>query len=92
MDLQVRCSNYVALNCLVDFGTVLYVIGSNFVGSSNLRCKFGSRITVGTFSSTSSVRCQSPPLGIVTVAVEVSLNDQDYTTDAVQFTYDSTRF
>jgi hypothetical protein len=77
--------------CLSDIfavgGTVITVTGSNFVDSPNLRCKVGTVAHAGTFVSVTKVRCTTPANPAGALAVEISNNVNDYTTDAVLFTY-----
>jgi hypothetical protein len=67
------------------------VTGSSFVASTHLRCKFDDYIVNATFLSATTARCVTPPHAAGLVAVEVSNNNQDYTTDATPYTYDRTR-
>ena len=75
----------------VDGHTVVTVYGSNFIGSMPLLCAFGTTIQVSaSWKSSSELRCESPSEVSGTVSVEVSNNNQDYTSDAVSFEYQAT--
>ena len=66
--------------------TVIAVSGTNFV-NGNLRCRFGGLSVTGTFVSATRVNCAAPAQAPSTVAVEVTNNNQDYTSNSVQFIY-----
>jgi hypothetical protein len=67
------------------------VTGVNFVNSPNLHCRWHNSIVTGTFLTVSTVRCTSPPHDPThdqrNPNVYVTNNNQDYTTDAIAFTY-----
>jgi len=70
-------------------GSVVTVTGNNFVDlPALLSCQFGSRINGGSFIAVSLMKCVSPAQPYGTVALEVSYNQQQYTTNNIQFTYD----
>ena len=69
----------------------MLVTGTNFVNSANLRCRFDYLIVNATFLSASTLRCVSPQHVMMSVPVEVSNNDQDYTTTGILFRYIGTR-
>lgn len=69
-------------------GTVVTVYGSSFVSSGAFRCKFHDLSAVeATFVTSSVVLCVSPANTTATGVLEVSNNNQDYTTNATPFTY-----
>jgi len=68
-------------------GTIITVTGTNFVASPHLQCRFDTREVSASYASTSQVVCVSPPHVAGNVAVEVSNNALDYTTNNVQFSY-----
>jgi hypothetical protein len=69
--------------------TTVSVYGSGFKpGIEFLKCQFGGSAPVfSTFITSTELRCISPPQPAGFVALEISNNNQDYTTDAVPFTY-----
>jgi hypothetical protein len=68
-------------------GGLLHVYGENFVFSSNLRCRFDSIVTSGTFVSDGEIMCPFPTMPAGTVDVLVSNNGADYEGQAVVFEY-----
>ena len=72
--------------------TPVVILGSNFLASDLLKCKFGgSTPTAATWISSRAIRCLSPtnsPGSIV--AVEVSNNGIDFTTNHITFSYSET--
>ena len=69
--------------------TVVTVIGTSFVTSSLTTCRFGTLVVAGAFLTATSITCTSPVSAAAgSVALEVSLNNQDYTADAVAFLFD----
>ena len=68
-------------------GTLIDIVGTNFVNTTLLRCKFNSTDVQATWSSSTHVRCISPAHAVGVVGVDVTNNNQDYTTDAVKFEY-----
>lgn len=68
--------------------TTVTITGSLFRNTQFLRCAFGDITGVyATFMSSSQIKCISPPHAAGTVALEVSLNDQDYTSNGALYTY-----
>ena len=68
--------------------TQVTVFGTNFVNSSSLVCKFGVIVVpVLQFLSPSRLICNSVPSDNSKVAVEVSNNKRDFTTNGVQFLF-----
>ena len=75
----------------VNGSTVVTVTGTNFVSSSQLYCSFvGVGRSLATWVSASTLRCLSPARTAGSVALEVSNNNQDFTSNAVQFMYQET--
>jgi hypothetical protein len=69
-------------------GTTVLVHGEHFVQTVSGYCKFGGLVVAARWLSSSLLQCVSPtPLSTTAVAVEVTMNDQDYTSDGVLFTY-----
>ncbi|GLD93027.1 hypothetical protein PINS_up001619 [Pythium insidiosum] len=75
-------------------GTPVFVQGRNFVNHTLLACRFGEEVVKATLLSSSLVVCVAPrqlvDLRVTkgSVAVEVTVNRQDYTTSGLQFTYE----
>ena len=72
-------------------GTVVDVIGEWFLETAGLACRFGRSIVPAYFKSVKLVTCKAPRQMIYgsTVAVEVSNNMVDWTSNGVSFTYRS---
>eukprot|EP00698_Gefionella_okellyi_P014440 TRINITY_DN4005_c1_g1_i2.p1 TRINITY_DN4005_c1_g1~~TRINITY_DN4005_c1_g1_i2.p1 ORF type:complete len:2826 (+),score=696.32 TRINITY_DN4005_c1_g1_i2:356-8479(+) len=69
-------------------GTVVVVGGISFVSSSTLVCRFGSfPASAASWLSATRVQCASPPASVTSVTVEVSNNNQDFTTNGQLFEY-----
>ena len=76
----------------VEGGTIVLVRGTHLSSSDVLRCRFGTSsstgiVVPGTYVSEKEVRCVAPPLPVGRVSVELTTNDVDYTSDAVQYEY-----
>ena len=69
--------------------TPVVVIGSGFVNSSSLLCRFGDSIANATFLNTSTLVCVTPrslqAAGDVAVPLEVSVNGQDFSEGGLSF-------
>ena len=74
----------------VSGGTVVTVVGSNFYSTSLLRCRFGATAVTAVFVTATQIQCSSPALAASTNAVEVSVNNQVFTANAVQFQHIAT--
>ena len=81
-------------------GTIVLIHGSNFGGGDAYRCKFGQSKVVGYLFGDKMhgyyLECTIPSLNLTSdtdtfVPVEVSINNQQYTGDAVQFKYFATQ-
>lgn len=72
-------------------GTLLTVFGQNFVDTNEITISFGNNtagVVAATFVSSVQLVALTPPLlPAQPVPVEVALNGQQYTDDAVQFSY-----
>ena len=69
-------------------GSVITVTGAGFVQRQTLTCKFGTAVSAAFWHSTVLLTCASPAVAVAgAVALEVSNNNQDYSANAVQFTY-----
>ena len=69
-------------------GTVVDVVGEGFLDAVGLACRFGGTIVAVAFKSVNLVTCKAPRQSIYgsTVAVEVSNNMVDWTSNGVAFT------
>lgn len=75
----------------VEGGTEVLLRGINLVFTSTFTCRFGKVSTKAVFHS-SGVLCTSPPaLNADKVAVELSINGADYTSDGQTFEYSTAR-
>jgi hypothetical protein len=69
-------------------GILVTILGTNFINSSSLNCKFGSMTRPAKFINSSAVSCicpQGSDLG--SVFVEVSNNGVDFSKSRIQFSY-----
>ena len=74
----------------VSGGTNVTVTGIEFVNSPLLSCMFGSQPVTARWISTTQLWCLSPPEVASVVAVEISNNYQQYTSNDVKFSYQRT--
>lgn len=63
------------------------IVGSGFVYSSHLRCKFGSIVASAAFVSSNEVICNSPPNKAGVVDIAVSNNGVEFSSTKLQFYY-----
>lgn len=70
-------------------GTLVDVIGEGFLDTAGLSCRFGGTIVAVSFKSVNLVTCKAPRQVTYgsTVAVEMSNNMIDWTSNGVTFTY-----
>ena len=69
-------------------GSLIVVRGTNFINSLQLHCSVGTSMQlVATWTSTTEIRCQAPAQAPGSVAVEVTNNNQDYSSEGVMYTY-----
>ena len=70
-------------------GTAVQVAGTNFMSGPGLMCRFGAGNTPvsARFISSTQLECTSLPHSPVNVTLEVSVNNQDYSTSGVIFEY-----
>ena len=68
-------------------GTVVTVSGSQFLNSAQLVCRFGSSVVSASWLSATSLKCAAPATAPSVVSLEVSNNNQDFTTDNFQYTF-----
>lgn len=69
-------------------GSQITILGFNFIDSKDLSCRFGKvRSSLATWIHSSKIVCESPPGLTGSVPVEVSLNNQEFTSDDVHFTF-----
>ena len=69
--------------------TVVTVLGNHFLRKEELFCKFGTHASaIATYVTYTHVECLSPVAAAPeTCAVEMSMNDQDFSTNALQYQY-----
>lgn len=69
--------------------TVVTVFGNYFLHKEGLYCQFGTASSApATYITYTHIECLSPPVNTSrNVSVEVSINDQDYTTNQILFEY-----
>jgi hypothetical protein len=63
------------------------ITGKNFIFSTALRCRFGTVVVTASYVNRSTITCRTPPHRNISVAIEVSTNGFDYTSNEVQFRY-----
>ena len=68
-------------------GYEVTVIGSGFLATPNLACRFGSTIVHATMISKSMVTCTAPPHMPIAVCVDVTLNGIEWSDCAAKFAY-----
>jgi len=69
-------------------GTTVSVLGSNFLLSTKLRCRFGLTEVAATYLTSSEVLCIAPQASPLSrVNISVSNNGQDYPISNLEFTY-----
>ena len=65
-------------------GTHLNIVGSNFVASSNLMCRFNGHLNVpATYIRSSLIRCLAPRMEDDEAIVEVSNNAHDFSSNDI---------
>jgi len=70
-------------------GVVVTVLGTNFVNSSSLSCKFGSITRFAKYINSSAISCVCPATSgsVRSVYVDVSNNGIDFSNSRIQFSY-----
>ncbi|GMH75263.1 hypothetical protein TL16_g06701 [Triparma laevis f. inornata] len=64
------------------------VFGGPFVDTDELRCRFGEKTVIGKYLDSGAMQCYAPKFTFAGgYALEVSLNDQDYTQQRLTFDY-----
>ena len=73
-------------------GTPVQVTGKNFVDGKGLTCRFGtgSAPASARFISSTQLECRAPPHSAANVTLEVSVNNQDFSTSGIIFEYQPT--
>eukprot|EP00940_MAST-03C_sp_MAST-3C-sp2_P001609 g1609.t1 len=65
-----------------------HTFARDFLRGSQIQCRFGSTVVNASLTDDTTVRCRSPPRSIPgTVAVEVTNNAQDFTSQKMQYEY-----
>ena len=70
-------------------GTMITILGSNFVFSPLLRCRFGWTESPASYISPEEIRCVLPAHEASHVSVSISLNRHDYVVSPITFTYEA---
>jgi hypothetical protein len=68
-------------------GTKVGILGSSFLNTSSLFCRFGHQETPATFFSSTSIECQAPRSNPGSVVVEVTTNHFDFSSSGRNFLY-----
>jgi hypothetical protein len=68
-------------------GTKVGIMGSSFLNTSSLFCRFGHQETPATFFSSTSIECQAPRSNPGSVVVEVTTNHFDFSSSGRNFLY-----
>jgi hypothetical protein len=71
----------------VSGGTKVSVLGSSFLNTSSLFCRFGHQETPATYFSSTSIECQAPRSSPGSVVVEVTTNHFDFSSSGRDFLY-----
>ena len=69
-------------------GTKVLVLGNRFKEHKNITCKFGNKVTRGTFLSTTKIECVSPAVehpGYVSLTI--SYEGERYSSESVKYLY-----
>jgi hypothetical protein len=66
-------------------GTVVVVLGSNFLDSGSIVCMFGGDVTPAVYISRSEVRCTTPMLDVGPANVSLSMNGEDFKSAGLVF-------
>ena len=69
-------------------GTIVTVVGLNFVNTETLACGFANQTAPARWVSSSEIRCLAPARKPGTVALEISLNGEHFTTNNHRFQFD----
>jgi hypothetical protein len=67
--------------------TLVSVVGSNFLSTPELRCRFGVIEVAATFITSSLLNCTAPAQTAGAVAVEVSTNGVDFSASNITYQY-----
>ena len=86
-DQVIRISQLIPPMGPVSGNITVRVIGGPFVPTSELRCKFGSIEVQAFFQGDGEVLCYAPPHPPGVYPLEVTLNDQDYSSSRRPFFY-----
>ena len=65
----------------------LGVTGENFLPTDELKCKFGNKIVQAVWLNGAELVCRTPPHVEGLYALEVTVNDQDYTDQRIPFLF-----
>lgn len=69
-------------------GTLVSVFGLGFFTTDAIVCRFGTAVVSGQMMTSTSLACESPTVSTArVVAVDVSMNGQDFTTNGLAFSY-----
>eukprot|EP00949_MAST-11_sp_MAST-11-sp1_P005202 g5202.t1 len=63
------------------------VVGSNFLPTDEMKCKFGSEIVQAVWLNAAEIVCRSPAHVTGTFPLEITANDQDYTSQRLPFVF-----
>lgn len=69
--------------------TVVTVLGNHYLHKEKLFCQFGSNPSaIATYITYTQIECLSPPVAAPeNCSLEISINDQDYSSNALQYQY-----
>ena len=84
---HVTLSHVIPASGPVQGHTLVRMMGSNFVQSTELSCRFGEYVTPATFQSMTEVLCQAPMHPAGAVHIQVVVNTVDATHEIVHFTF-----
>ena len=70
-------------------GTVVTILGNNFLESKHLKCKFGNEIVRASFVSENMITCVTPGHAVGEVSIFVSNNNHNYVDSNFTFIFSS---
>jgi hypothetical protein len=68
-------------------GATVTVYGRNFISSASLACSFGTSASLALYITSTQIQCLSTSGSAGTVSVEVSNNNQQFSTQYTSYTY-----
>ena len=86
-DRQVFISNIYPKSAPTTGNSSIRVVGDHFLPTDEMKCKFGSKIVQGVWLNGHEVVCRTPTHISGSYNLEITVNDQDYTTQELPFLF-----